>query len=172
MVSTVIIERISVRPDGSPIIAVPPPISNRLVACHLHALHQAERHKVTNVGLWSALIDGKKVALPLLIISPLISFSFYYLRDQTTRFQFVVKLHYSVSIFNLFDFMIKESEYRYGARSFLRSSMITTGSRPLSGRIEQVSSALRRAASRFPRRRADVQFRLRGVLLSIGLTSV
>ena len=27
MVSTVIIERISVRPDGSPIIAVPPPIS-------------------------------------------------------------------------------------------------------------------------------------------------
>ena len=48
MVSGVIIWRISVRPDGSPIMPVPPPSQgDRLVACHLQTFHQAQCHEMS-----------------------------------------------------------------------------------------------------------------------------
>ena len=66
---------------------------DRLVACHLHALHQAERHEVTDVQAVCGRVKAD-VERRLAVVDHLADLFFVrYLRDQAARFQFVVKFH-------------------------------------------------------------------------------
>ena len=142
---------------------------DRLVACHLHALHQAERHKVANMQAVRGRIEAD-VEGCLAVVDHLADLFFVrYLRDQTARFQFVVKLHYSVSCISIcLIFMIKR--VRIPLRSTLFSAFVydyhgfTLPVRPR----RAVPLRCGVLHPRFPRRRADVQFRLRGVLCPSG----
>ena len=94
IVSLVIIWRMSVRPDGSPIIAVPPPIrAIGLLPAMLQTLHQAKCHEVSDMKAVCGRVkaDVKRRLSVVYEITDL--FFICYLCNQSSCDKFVVNLH-------------------------------------------------------------------------------